>query len=42
MQASVDADTIDRSGIGGPVTLEARLTPGGDPVRGAQGNFKFT
>ena len=25
---------IDRSGLDGPVTLEARLTSGGDPVRG--------
>ena len=26
---------IDRSALEGPVTLEARLTSGGDPVRGA-------
>jgi hypothetical protein len=26
---------IDRSALDGPVTLEARLTSGGDPVRGA-------
>lgn len=30
---------IDRSGLDGPVTLEARLTSGGDPVRGAAVSF---
>jgi hypothetical protein len=30
---------IDRSGLGGPVTLEVRLTSGGDPVRGAPISF---
>ena len=30
---------IERSGLEGPVTLEARLTSGGDPVRGAAISF---
>lgn len=30
---------IDRSGLDGPVTLEAQLTSGGDPVRGAAISF---
>ena len=30
---------IDGSGLGGPVTLEVRLTSGGDPVRGAPISF---
>ena len=37
--ARLSVTPIDRSGLDGPVTLEVRLTSGGDPVRGAPISF---
>jgi hypothetical protein len=37
--ARLTVTPIDRPGLDGPVTLEVRLTSGGDPVRGAPISF---